>query len=473
MLDAINEFYSYFIFFYGTCLLICYVTLAVFSVISILRYKAYNTKNDDILLLNSPLTPGISVVAPAYNEEKSIIGNVNSLLTLNYPLYEVIIINDGSKDSTLEKLIKEFDLEETPFAYEEKIKTKPFKRVLKSRNPKYKILTVVDKENGGTKADASNAGINVAVFPYFLCTDVDCILNRDVLLKMIKPILNSGYKYKVIGVGATLRMSNSCKIKDGVVTRVKPPSKLIPRFQEAEYLRAYLLSKIGWSLINCVPNISGGLGLFDKEVAQNAGGYDGDSHAEDMDLITRMSAHMVNNNLKYRISYIPISCCWTEGPPNIKVLSAQRTRWGRGLIQIFIVHRRYLFNRKYGRMGLIIFPYILIFEFLAPIIEFFGLVFFIILAINGKINWSTAWVIFLFSYSFFVFYSCLAIFLDNFTEKQYRSFREVFKLFIIAFIEPFVYHPLIMFFSIKGYLDFLISKEFQWGTMTRQGFDEN
>jgi cellulose synthase/poly-beta-1,6-N-acetylglucosamine synthase-like glycosyltransferase len=470
MLDAINEYYSYIIFFYGNSLALSYLFLSTCSIIAITKYKSYNTKNDDNLLLTSPLSPGISVVAPAYNEEASIIGNVNSLLTLNYPLYEVIIINDGSKDKTLEKLIDAFELEETAFAYEEKIVTKPFKRVFKSRNPKFKILTVVDKENGGTKADASNAGINAAVFPYFLCTDVDCILNRDVLLKMIKPILNTTSD-QVIAVGATLRMSNSCKIENGQITKSVPPRSLIPRFQEVEYLRAYILSKVGWGLINCVPNVSGGLGLFDKSVAEKAGGYDGTSHAEDMDMITRMSAYMIHNNQKYRVSYIPVSCCWTEGPPDVKVLSAQRKRWGRGLIQLFVVHRRYVFNPKYGRMGMIIFPYILIFEFLAPVIEFCGLIFFLVLIIFGKVNWQMASVIFLYSYSFAVFYSLLAIALDQYVEKQYQSFYDVFKLFIISFLEPFYYHPMVMYFSVRGYIDYIVSKEFKWGTMTRQGFD--
>jgi cellulose synthase/poly-beta-1,6-N-acetylglucosamine synthase-like glycosyltransferase len=143
------------------------MVLAIFSFISINNYKSYNTDIDDEELLGSKLAPGISVIAPAYNEEKTIIINVKSLLTLNYPLFEVIIVNDGSKDKTLELLIKEFDLVEAPFAYVEKIKTKPYKRTFKSQNPKYEILTVIDKDNGGTKADAFNAGLNASVFPYY------------------------------------------------------------------------------------------------------------------------------------------------------------------------------------------------------------------------------------------------------------------------------------------------------------------
>jgi len=463
------KIYEYFIFFYATTLILSYIVLAIFSFIAINRYKNYNTDIDDEELLNSKLAPCISVIAPAYNEELTIIVNVKSLLTLNYPLFEVIIVNDGSKDKTLELLIKEFDLVEAPFAYVEKIKTKPYKRTFKSQNPRYEILTVIDKENGGTKADAFNAGLNASVFSYYLNTDVDCILARNTLTKMIKPILSS--KVRVIAVGATLRMSNNCEIEEGIITRVRPPKALIPRFQELEYIRSYLLGKMGWELINSVPNVSGGLGMFDKEIAIKAGGYGADSHAEDMDMMTRMAAHMMNNRLKYKIGYIPLSCCWTEGPPNIKILSRQRTRWARGLFQMFTDHRRILFNPKYRRLCLITFPYIFIFEFLAPIIEAFGILFTIFLFFYGYINWNFAPLILFYSYTFAIMISSVVIIWDQMTFKYYNTTREVLTLFLTAIIEPILYHPLIMFFSLKGYFSFVTSRELAWGTMTRQGYE--
>ncbi len=469
MEDTSFNFFEYFVFFYASSMFFCYAVLGIFSFIKILRYKTYTSRLDDEFLLRSPLTPGISIVAPAYNEEKTIIVNAKSLLTLNYPLFEVIIVNDGSKDRTLELLIEEFDLVETPYAYIEKIKTKPFKRIFKSQNPEYSKLTVVDKVNGGTKADASNAGINASQYPYFLCTDVDCILDRNTMLRMIKPVLNSNIK--TIGVGATLRMSNSCDISEGVIERVRPPKALIPRFQELEYLRAYLFGKMGWSLLNCVPNISGGLGLFDKEIAINAGGYDGGSHAEDMDIMVKMASHMINNNREYKIEYIPVSCCWTEGPPNVKILSRQRIRWATGLAQIFVVHRKILFNYRYKKLGLIVFPFNFIFEFLAPIIEFIGIIWFIVLIIKGDVNWSMAGYIFLYSYFFGIAVGNMILLLDNFIQQQYHSFREVFSVWVIILLEPFIYHPLLVYFSLRGYYNFFTSKQMEWGTMTRQGFN--
>lgn len=466
---GIFNFFEYYIFFYASSMFLLYIVLGALSLVAIRRYNTYNSRLDDDIILKSPLAPGISVIAPAYNEEKTIIVNVHSLLTLNYPTFEVVIINDGSKDKTLELLVEEFELVETPFAYVERIKTKPFKRIFKSTNPEYSKLTVVDKVNGGTKADASNAGINASQYPFFVCTDVDCILERNTLLKMIKPILNS--TKRVVGVGASLRMSNSCDVEDGVITRVRPPRRLIPRFQELEYMRAYLFGKMGWSLINAVPNISGGLGLYDKEVAVNAGGYDGASHAEDMDLMTKVAAYMINNKEPYKIEYIPISCCWTEGPPNINILMRQRVRWATGLAQLFYVHRKILFNPRYKKLGLVVFPVNLFYEFLAPIIEALGIVYFILLLLKGDVNWSTVGYIFFYSYSFGIFIGTMVLFYDNYVKRQYRTLREYLSLWILPFIEPFFYHLLLVFFTMKGYFNFFTGKEMQWGTMTRQGFD--
>lgn len=460
-----DYFFGYLIFFYSTALIFSYVVLAIFSIIKIRNYKNYNSDLDDKTFLESPILPGISVIAPAFNEENTIIENVHSLLTLQYPKFEVIIVNDGSRDTTLEKLIDEFELIETDFAYVERVKSRPVKRIFKSINPKYDILTVVDKENGGTKADASNAGINAAVFPYFLCTDVDCVLSKLTLLKMIKPILHS--KKNVIAVGAVLRMVNGCEVERGDILRVRPPKTFIPRFQELEYMRAYLLSKMGWSLVNCVPNVSGGLGLFNKDVAIKCGGYNGRSHAEDMDMITRMVSYMIDNKLGYKIEYIPLSCCWTEGPPNVRILNRQRTRWGAGLVQLFYTHRKVLFNPKYKNMGMVVFPFAFIFEFLAPIIEFLGFVTLILLLIYGKVNIPMAIIIFLYSYFFSVLVSILVIVWDNITFKYYKTTGEVLNLFICAILEPFIYHPLIVFFSLKGYFNYLSSRELKWGTMTR------
>jgi cellulose synthase/poly-beta-1,6-N-acetylglucosamine synthase-like glycosyltransferase len=468
-IELVGEFYEGAVFIYGTTLLIIYAILAILSLTAVQKFHKEDKRVDYKLLLNSKLTPGISVIAPAFNEALTIIENVHSLLNLNYPKYEVIIINDGSTDDTLEKMIREFDLAEVDFAYNERLKTKPVKRIFRSTNPAYSKLVVVDKVNGKAKADASNAGINVSSFDHFICTDVDSILDRDTIMKLVKPVMEQGKK-RVIATGATLRMANSCIIEQGYMQRVVVPKKLLPRFQEIEYIRSFVMGKMGWSVINCVPNVSGGLGLFDKEIAINAGGYDPQSFGEDMELVIRMMTYCINYKIKYAIEYIPVTLCWTEGPATLKVYGRQRSRWARGLAQLMFTHRKLLFNPQYGRLGMIVMPYNFVFELLAPIVEALGIIYYIVIIILAMVNWEYAIVLLVFVYTYAIMISTLSILWDQLTHHTYKTWREIVVLCATAFFEMIIYHPLIVFFSMKGYYNFLANRKHTWGNMQRQGF---
>lgn len=443
----------------------------IMSYYNTLRYRyRYTKKEEDYLKKFPDEAPGISIVAPAFNEEVIIVDSVHSLLSLDYPNFEVIIVNDGSKDETLPLLIENFDLEEVPYYYVYKVHCKPVIRILRSTNPNYHQLVVVDKINGGTKADAMNAGVNMAQYDYFINTDVDCILAEDTLTKIILPVLDS--EQQVIAVGATMRMVNSCTIERGRIVRAKPPNALIPLFQETEYLRSYLVAKMGWSMLNAIPNVSGGFGLFDTHVVINVGGFDSGSHAEDMDMTVRMIAYMRENRKPYRIVQCPYTCCWTEGPPNIKVLNRQRTRWGRGMLQFIIDHRRFLFNKDYGRLGLLIMPYILLFEFLAPIIEFIGLLFLLFLLFTDQINFDTFWMMLLYAYLIGFSVSVITVSYDLVLGKLYKKFPEYLKLVLFSAFEAILYHPLVVLFTLRGYIQYLTRRDFKWGKMTRKGFSQ-
>ena len=472
MIQGIIDFYGYFVFFYSISLIISYMGLVCMSFISQRSSKMFfDVPYVKDMLSKSPYTPGISIVAPAYNEEKTIIDNVRSMLALDYPKFEVVIVNDGSTDKTLAKMIETFELVEVPYAYREKVKSQPVRRIYKSMNSRYVNLTIVDKENGGTKADASNAGINVVQYPYFVCTDVDCILETTALYRIIWPVLNN--HTRVIAVSATMVMANGFTVKNGKIIKVRAPRSLIPLFQNLEYMRSYLVGKLGWSAINALPNVSGGFGLFDTEVSIAAGGYDSTSFAEDMDLIIRMVTYMCDSGKKYRIVQIPKTCCWTEGPSNLIILNRQRTRWGRGLLQYFLVHHKVMFKPKYRQMGLITMPYLFFFEFLAPIIEAVGFIVFVWLVFTDGVNWDTMWVIFFMVYSFFLFLNLIICFFDYFVGSFYqRSIREYLLMIFVGMFEPFIYHPFIVLFSIKGYLTLLTTRDFKWGKMTRKGFRE-
>ncbi|WP_274957132.1 glycosyltransferase family 2 protein [Millionella massiliensis] len=468
MKEFIIDFYGYSIFAYSIGLILSYVVLIWLAEVSILRSKASFVESYAKKIIDrSPYTPGVSIVAPAYNEERTIVDNVNSLLAQDYPKFEVVIVNDGSKDSTLEKLIENFKLVEVPFDYVELIKTKPFRRLFKSTDPRFARLTVVDKENGGTKADAVNAGLNVAAYPYFINTDVDCILARDAIYQCILPVLDRDH---VIAVSGAMAMSNGCRVTDGRIEEAFPPHALVPLFQTLEYMRSFLVGKMGWSAINSMPNVSGGYGLFDREIVIAAGGYSPDSFAEDMDMLIRMVGYCCDFSIPYRVVQIPQTCCWTEGPPNMKVLARQRVRWGRGLIQTFARHKRFVFNRKYRQMGMLTLPYLLIFEFISPVIEFFGILTLLFLALTGAVNWGTALIIFLAIYAFCITLAIVVIFYDYTLGGSYKRFKEYLWILMAALLEPFIYHPMVVFFSLKGYWNYFVKKKAVWGEMTRKGY---
>lgn len=468
MKEFIINFYGHTIFIYSLGLIISYVILMWLAEISILRNKKNNLESYAKNLLNrSPYTPGVSIVAPAYNEELTIVENVNSLLAQDYPLFEVIIVNDGSKDNTLQKLIDNFDLVEVPYAYVAQLKTKPYKRMFKSTRPEFAKLKVVDKVNGGTKADAVNAGLNAVSFPYFINTDVDCILAKDAIFQCILPLLS---QENIIAVSGAMALSNGCKVEKGQIIEAYPPHSLVPLFQTLEYMRSFLIGKMGWSTINAMPNVSGGYGLFKTETVIRAGGYSPDSFAEDMDMLIRMVAYCCEAKLPYKVIQIPYTCCWTEGPATLKVLSRQRVRWGRGLIQTFYNHRRLIGNKGYSRLGVITLPYLFIFEFTAPVIEFLGFFTFLFLAAIGAINWGYALIMFLAIYTFCLLLSIVVISFDYTVGGSYKTVRSYLWILLAAIAEPFIYHPMVVFFSIRGYWNYIIGKKAVWGEMTRKGF---
>lgn len=451
------------------------VYLLVYAGLGVLSYLSLNDfyKSKYFLrkqvLTKSNLAVGVSVIAPAYNESVTIVANVKSLLSQEYPKYEVIIVNDGSTDDTLEKLIKEFKLVRVNYHYQEKIKTKPVRGHYKSTNPIYTKLMVVDKENGGSKADASNAAINSAKYSLFVCTDVDCILRKDTIATLAKPFIES--IDKVIATGAMIRISNSCEFKDGMLYKSHFPTNFFARFQELEYIRSYLYGRMAWSKINGLLLVSGGLGMFHKDTVIEAGGYWHESLGEDFDLIMRMRQIMHEKKESFVIKYVPESLCWTEVPSTMSVFFRQRTRWARGLVQTIKIHRHVMFNKKYGITGLVSFPYFLFFEFAVPIIELIGFFVIVMNFLFFKIHTEAFLIITAAIYLFYVLITLLSVLGDQIFFKHYSNLRQMFSLILTVFFEPILYHPLNVIASINGYYHFVINKKKKWGVMTRKGFN--
>lgn len=460
-------FFAHIIFYLTLALFGSYLILGIASAVALRKYLRKNSYVNYNSLVLSPLSPKISIIAPAYNESKSIIDNIRTLLSLYYNNFEVIIVNDGSTDNTFDLVKEAYDLIKVNYYFDYRIPCERIKGVYRSKNPSYNRLTVIDKVNGG-KADSLNAGINICHSDLFVSIDADSIIESDSILKLVKPFLEEKER-KVIGTGGVIRIVNSCEVERGHIREIKIPRKILPRLQVLEYTRAFLLGRMAWSQLDGLMLISGAMGIFDRETVIKAGGYSIKTVGEDMELVLRMRRYMADKGTKYEVTYIPDPLCWTEVPSDIKSLRKQRTRWTRGLVESLGRHRRLFFNPKYRRLGLLGYPYWFFFEWLAPLIAFSGFAYTIYLIIRNAINWPFYLILFLFVYSFAVSISIWAVLFEEITFHKYRSKKDVLKLISAAFVEPFFY-PVHTYFAIRGNLEALRGKK-GWGKAERNGFD--
>jgi len=473
-MDRTYEILKYFVLnavFIITCLIFTtYLILTIFSAITLRKYLRKNSYVDYNSIVASPLAPSLSVIAPAYNENETIIDNIRTLLSLYYNNYEVVVINDGSKDDSLEKIISAYDMEKVNYYFDYRLPCKRIRGVYKSKNRSFKKLTVIDKANGG-KADSLNAGLNVCRNDLVVSIDADSIMESDALLKLVKPFMEAKEK-RVIGAGGVIRIANSCEIADGHIQKINLPKKFLPRAQVMEYTRAFLMGRMAWSELDGLLLISGALGMFDREIVINSGGYSIETVGEDMELVVRIRRYMAEKGLDYDVVYIPDPLCWTEVPSSVKVLARQRSRWTRGTMETLVTHRKLFFNRKYGKLGLLGYPYWLAFEYLAPIVEFLGICWFVFLVITNRLNWPFFLLLFGFVYFFAVSLSIWAVLFEEITFHKYEKRRDVLRLVAIAFLEPLFYHPMVMLMTIKGNLDKVFNRN-KWGKMERKGFGKN
>ena len=466
--QIILEVIHYLFFIYSIAAIGSYLLLAAISAVETVEYKRKNSFVNYKEIMSSNISPSISIIAPAYNESLNIVENVRSLLSNHYVNYDVIIVNDGSKDDSLEKLIEVYDLVLVNYLINEQIPTKPLRKgIFKSTNPAFEKLIIVDKENGG-KSDALNMGLNISNSKYVACIDVDCLLLEDSLQKMIKPFLEITDR-RVIAAGGVIRISNSCVVKDGKLHDVNFPKKLLEQGQILEYIRAFLLGRMAWSRLNGLLVISGAFGLFDKKIAIRVGGYDTKTVGEDMELVVRMRGHMEELKKKYKVAYIPDPLCWTEAPDNYKIFISQRNRWTRGTIETLRRHRKIGFNPKYKALGMLSYPYWFFFERLAPVIEVVGLFYFGILILFNLVRWDYSFAFITLAYLFTVFFSLIALVTEELTYHQYKKKGTGFRLLRIAFLEPIVTHPFILYAAIRGNIDYYFNKKKKWGEMTRKG----
>ncbi|MEO4002019.1 glycosyltransferase [Mesorhizobium sp. CAU 1732] len=412
------------------------------------------------------IAPPISLVVPAYNEQMNIVESVHSMLSLEYPAYEVIVVNDGSKDETLKRLIDAFELVSVRRPFEETLKHEPIRGIYAS--PRSDRLFVVDKSNGG-KADAQNAGINVSRAPIFCVIDGDSILEPDALLRAVQPFIED--PERTIAVGGTIRIANNSTIESGRVKTVRLPKKILPLFQVVEYLRAFLMARLAWSHVNTLMLVSGAFGVFRRREAIAVGGFTKGSMGEDLDFVIKLHRYMLDNKKEYRIEFIPEPVCWTEAPETLAVLARQRSRWQRGALEVFFRYRSMLFNPRYGRVGFLGFGHILVVDVLGPIMEVLGYILMPLFWLMGVLSTEhmLAYTALVFVYGVFV--SVASLILEELELKRFPRPRDLAILTLAAVAENFGYRQLNNFWRVKGYWQYLRADN-NWGEMTRTGFSK-
>jgi len=441
-----------------------YFSLLFISYFSVLKYRRRIQHEQWRRIIQSPLTVPVSIIAPAYNEELTIDESVKSLLMLEYPEFEVIVVNDGSKDSTLERLKTTFNLHLIPTDIEEKVACKQILGVY--RSPDNPNLVVVDKVNGG-KADALNAGINTSRYPVICAVDADSLIEGGALLRVTKPFLER--PKKTVAVGGIIRVANGCNIEAGRVVKIGLPRTWLPLIQTVEYLRAFLFGRSGWSALHSLLIISGAFGVFRKDVVITVGGYRQDTVGEDMELVVRMHRYLREKKREYEMHFLSDPVCWTEVPESRKVLGRQRNRWQRGLIDSLRIHRRMMLNPRYGAIGMVAFPYFVFFEMLAPLVELSGYIIIPLSYALGMLNFLFFALFLAMAILFGVILSTGSVVLEELSFRRYPKTSDLLKLVAVAFLENFGYHQLTVWWRVKGSWDYVRGKT-AWGKMEKKGF---
>jgi cellulose synthase/poly-beta-1,6-N-acetylglucosamine synthase-like glycosyltransferase len=412
----------------------------------------------------SPMVPPITLLAPAHNEESSIRVAARNLLGLDYPQLEVIIINDGSEDRTLEELREEFRLRPVRAVYVPEAQSAPVRGLYRSAVDAR--LLVVDKEAGGSKADAVNAGLNAATSPYVCVVDSDSLLERDALLRIMVPILED--PKRVVAVGGIIRVLNGSEIHGGQLQRVRLPRKSIEVIQVIEYLRAFLIGREAWAQGNMLMIISGAFGLFRTDLVRAVGGYRSRAIGEDFDLVARLHRHMLEKKADYEIRFVPDPMCWTEVPSDLRSLGRQRARWQKGLLDVLWPNRDMLFRPRYGRIGCFALPYLWLFELLAPVIEIAGIALIILAACLGVLSREFFLQFLIFGYAFATVISIGSVLQEEITYKRYNDWKDVARLITYCFFEHFPYRQLHMIWRLQGLWQYLRG-DLVWKPMKRKG----
>ncbi|MDP3729956.1 MAG: glycosyltransferase [Candidatus Omnitrophota bacterium] len=423
-----------------------YLFLTLIGSFEAVRRESQGAEEDSSLFYLATLKLSVSIIMPARNEEKWISDSLKSLINLNYPKFEIIVVNDGSTDKTFEKLNDLLDLKPVNLMYVHHYKDGKVREIL--RSDKYPNITVINKESGHKKAGASNAGLNIAQYDYICVTDADTILERDSLLKVMAQVKKD--PDKIIGIGSYFGLVNGFKIKEGAIIDRSFSYNPIVAYQNIEYIRSFIGNRLAWSKYNAMPNVAGGFGVWRKDVLYELGGFSAEFTCEDIELTFRVHDYMAKNKDKgYKIVMLPFYVGWTEGPDNLPALIMQRNRWQRVVNETVWRYKYMTCNPKYGAFGFLAMPYFVLYEALGVFMEVISIAFVTAGWLMGvlNINIFLAYLLFmLLSQSFVSLLSMLA-----FVEGQ-RLFkmRYIAYLIMLTLTEFFFYRWIISAAKIIG-----------------------
>jgi cellulose synthase/poly-beta-1,6-N-acetylglucosamine synthase-like glycosyltransferase len=438
--------------------------LLVLSIPEIWKHTRLAEDHDFQRLLRSDALPPITILVPAYNEQATIRASVTAALALEYRHYEVVVVNDGSRDETVEVLQDAFDLYEIPRTYPETLPTKTLRALYRSRTQPR--LLVIDKDNGG-KADALNAALNASRFPLVIAVDADTLIEPDALPRLTRPFLLGR---EIAAVGGTVRVANGCVVEKGHVVDARVPRQFLPGVQVVEYLRAFLFGRLGWNRLGGNVIISGAFGLFRKDHVLAIGGYHTSSVVEDLDLVVRLHRYLLRKKVPYEVPFIPDPVAWTEVPASAAILGRQRERWHRGLVAAMWQYKGMLFNPRYGRIGLIAMPFYTFGEMLAPVIEVGGYVITIVGFGFGAVSASFAGMFILVAWGYGMLLSLWAVVLEEVSFRRYGRPGDLLRLLLYATLENFGYRQRTVWWRLRAFFS-VWKYRHVWGEMTRQGFD--
>lgn len=481
-------------------------TLALIAVSArqVRRRVAGHFAQDLDLIDRGDLTKPLTMIVPAYNEEVTIVDSVTSLILCEYPRFEVIVVNDGSADRTMERLRDAFRLRRTDVPYREAIATARVRGTYEATVPLpagVSRVVVIDKENGG-KADALNAGINASAAPYFVSLDADSMLDQRALKELMRVIQEDP---RVVAVGGQVAIANGCAIRNSRVVSVGIPLRSLARFQMVEYFRSFTTGRTGLDRLDSILILSGVFAVFEKEAVIRAGGYltpfvrhritreyVGErvgTVCEDMEIVVRLHRYVRDKLQDRRIAFLPHPVAWTEVPETLDSLRKQRGRWYRGLRESLRYHRAMLGRRQFGRVGWFALPAFWIFEYWGPLVELAGYVLVLLLwAVEHLlghrfINREYLWGFLLASLGYGVLVNVFAVLVGAWRFRlgladrlqrgllPFRRRREILVLLLYAVMENFGYRQLTLYWRLRGLWDAWRGKT-GWEKFARVGFRE-